>query len=81
MTIKMTNPTNSVLLSNIYKGDLLKGLSISAFQSVDELMCKFTGRSSMKQFMKNKLVKWGFKYLYGCDSGTGYDYQLELYQG
>ena len=33
----------------------------------------------MKQYIKNKLIKLGFKYWYRCDSET--DYQLELYQG
>ena len=35
----------------------------------------------MKQYIKNKPIKWGFKYCYRCDSETGYVYQLELYQG
>ena len=32
MTIKMTNPTNSVLLSNTYKGDLLKACQLVLFK-------------------------------------------------
>ena len=35
----------------------------------------------MKQYIKNKPIKGGFKYWYRCDSETGYVYQLELYQG
>ena len=35
----------------------------------------------MKQNIINKPIKWGFKYWYRCDSGTGYVYRLELYQG
>ena len=58
-----------------------ESLSNSPFQSFDEHMCKFKGRSSMKQYIKNKPIKWGFKYRHRCDSGTGYVYQLELYQG
>ena len=34
----------------------------------------------MKQYIKNKPIKWDFKYWYRCDSETGYVYQLELYQ-
>ena len=34
----------------------------------------------MKIYMNKKLIKWGFKYWYKCDSETGYVYQLELYQ-
>ena len=34
----------------------------------------------MKQYIKEKLSKWGFKYWYRCYSETGYVYQLELHQ-
>ena len=58
-----------------------ESLSNNPFQSVDEDMSKFEGRLIMKQYTKNKQIKWGFKYWYRCDSETGYVYQLELYQG
>ena len=58
-----------------------ESLSNSPFQIVDEHMCKFKGKSSMKQYIKNKQIRWDFKYLYRCDSETGYLYQLDLYQG
>ena len=35
-------------------------LSNSPFQSVNEHMCKFKGRLSMKQYIKNKPIKWVF---------------------
>ena len=44
-------------------------------------MCKFKGRSSMKQYIKNKPIKWSFKYWYRCYSETSYVCQLELYKG
>ena len=50
-------------------------------QSIDEHMVKFTGRSSMKQYVKNKLIKWGLKFWFRCASKTGYLYQLDLYLG
>ena len=31
-------------------------------QSIDEHMCKFKGKSLMRQYMKNKPIKWGFKF-------------------
>ena len=34
-------------------------------------MCKLKGRSGMKQYIKNKPIKWDFKYWYRCDSETG----------
>ena len=39
-----------------------KSLSNSPFQSVEEHICKFKGRSSKKQYIKNKPIMWGLKY-------------------
>ena len=64
-------------LNNVF----VESLSNSLFQSFDKHMCKFKDRPSMKQYIKNKLIKWGFKYCYRCNSETGYVYQLELCQG
>ena len=44
-----------------------ESLSNSSFQSVDGHVCKFKGRSSMKQNIKNKAIKRGFKYWYKRD--------------
>ena len=58
-----------------------ESLTNSPSQSIDEHLSRFNGRSSIKQYIKNKPVKWSLKYCYRCDSETGYIYQLELYQG
>lgn len=50
-------------------------------QSVDEHMVKFKGNNHMKQYVKNKPVKWGFKMWQRCDSQTGYLYEFDLYTG
>ena len=50
-------------------------------QSVDEHMVKFKGHSSMKQYIKNKPIKWGFKFWLLCDAITGYIYQFDMYTG
>ena len=50
-------------------------------QSIDEHMVKFKGRSTMRQYVKNKPIKWGFKFWYRCASKTGYLYQFDLYLG
>nr|XP_033799977.1 piggyBac transposable element-derived protein 4-like [Geotrypetes seraphini] len=50
-------------------------------QSVDEHMIRFKGHSIMKQYIKNKPIKWGFKMWCRCDSKTGYLYQFDLYTG
>ena len=37
-------------------------LSNVSEQSIDEHMVKFKGRSGMKQYIKSKPIKWGFKF-------------------
>ena len=49
-------------LNKIFAGSL----SNSPFQSVDKCLCKFKGISSMKQYIKNKPIKWNFKYWNRC---------------
>ena len=50
-------------------------------QSVDEHMIKFKGRTIMRQHIKNKPIKWGFKMWYRCAPKTGYFYELDIYTG
>ena len=50
-------------------------------QSIDKHMIKFKGKSSMKQYIKNKPIKWGFKVWQLCDSLSGYLYEFDLYTG
>ena len=44
--------------------------------SIDKHMTKFKGQMSCKQYMKNKLIKWGFKWWCRC-----YLYEFDLYIG
>ena len=41
-------------------------------QSIDEHMTKFKRRSSMRQYLKMKPIKWGFKWWFRCVFSTGY---------
>ena len=50
-------------------------------QSTDEHMAKFKRRSSMRQYMKMKRIKWGFKWWFRCASSNCYLYQFDLYLG
>ena len=50
-------------------------------QSIDERMVKFKGHNSLKQYIKNKPVKWGFKFWVRADSITGYVFAIKLYSG
>ena len=44
-------------------------------------MVKFKGRSGMKQHIKPKPIKWGFKFWFRCLSKSGYLYQMDIYLG
>ena len=48
-------------------------------QSIDEHMTKFKGRYSMRQYLKMKPIKWGFKWQYRCASSNDYLYEFGLY--
>ena len=50
-------------------------------QSIDEHMCKFKGKSLMRQYMKNKPIKGGFKFWFCCGSKSGYLYEFDMYLG
>ncbi|XP_046389259.1 piggyBac transposable element-derived protein 3-like [Ischnura elegans] len=50
-------------------------------QSIDEHMIRFKGHNIMKQYIKSKPIKWGFKMWCRCDSNSGYLYQFDLYTG
>lgn len=55
-------------------------ISNEEFQSIDEQMIPFKGRSHLKQYMPKKPKKWGFKVFARCGvSGLIYDFYL--YEG
>ena len=49
--------------------------------SVMSHMIKFKGRSSMKQYIKLKPIKWGLKWWFKYASSNGYLYEFNLYLG
>jgi hypothetical protein len=63
------------------KGSFRKCRKDSCFQSIDESMTKFKGRSSLKQYMPLKPVRRGIKMWLRCDSNTGYTYDFNIYTG
>ena len=54
-------------------------LSNDSEQSNDEHMVKLKGRSRMKQYIKSKPIKLGFKFWLCCLSKSGYLYQMDMY--
>ena len=50
-------------------------------QAIDERMTKFNGHHIMKQFMKDKPIKRGFKHWCRNDAKTGYLFEFDFYVG
>ena len=48
---------------------------------LDEDMIPFKGRMVIKQYMKDKPIKWGYKVFKLCDADTAYVYRLQIYTG
>ena len=42
-------------------------------------MTKFKGRSSTRQYLKIKAMKWGFKWWFQCAFSTGYLHEFDLH--
>jgi len=63
------------------KKTFLQGRSDSLYQSIDESMVKFKGRSALKQYLPLKPIKRGIKIWERCDGLTGYVYDLNIYAG
>ena len=66
-TQKMTKVTKVAELDPL--STILTRVLVILFQSIDEHMVKFNGRSSTKQYVENKPIKWDFKFLYHYSSG------------
>ena len=49
--------------------------------SVDERMVKSKGRSGIRQYIKNKPVKFGIKIWVLAESKTGYTVDFDIYTG
>lgn len=49
--------------------------------SLDEGMIPAKNRTTLKQYIQSKPVKWGIKSFLLCESSTGYVYNIEIYTG
>ena len=56
-------------------------LQPEAHQSIDEHMCKFKEKSIMRQYMKNKPIKWGFKFWFRYGAKSVYLFEFDMYLG
>ncbi|KFM60564.1 PiggyBac transposable element-derived protein 4, partial [Stegodyphus mimosarum] len=64
-----------------FKKTFMQAREDSPFQSIDESMAKFKGRSSLKQYLPLKPIKRGIKVWERCDAATGYTYDFNIYSG
>ena len=53
----------------------------STYLTLDEDMCKFKGRNRMKQYMRAKIIKWGYRIWKLCDAKTAYVLNFDVYTG
>jgi hypothetical protein len=51
------------------------------YLTADEDMCKFKGRNTMKQYMKAKIIKWGYRIWKLCDTADAYVLNFDVYTG
>ncbi|XP_066590837.1 piggyBac transposable element-derived protein 3-like [Prorops nasuta] len=78
------NPTNKIWrvqkIVDIFRKNLLRFGIFSSALSVDEMMVKFFGKLSIKQFIKTKPTRYGIK-IWGLGAPNGYLFEFEIYCG
>ena len=72
---------NSDLCLNTYWSIFEETLEPESHHSINEHMCKFKSKSLMRQYMKNKPIKLGFKFWFCCRSMWRYLYEFYMYLG
>ncbi|XP_071480251.1 piggyBac transposable element-derived protein 4-like [Diadema antillarum] len=83
---KENRRTEGKLTAVKYCLDFIREKCLLLFQpgrsiSIDERMVKSKGRSGMRQYIKDKPVKWGFKLWVLADADTGYTSNFFVYTG
>jgi len=74
--IKKIRPLLNLLVGN-FKANYRPGRYLTA----DEDICKFKGRHHLKQYLRAKIIKWGYKIWKLCDAETAYVLDLDVYGG
>ena len=69
------------LVLDHFNESFASAMTPSQFQSIDEHMIKFKGRNIIRQYVKGKPIKWGFKMWCRCTSKSGYLFECYLYAG
>lgn len=74
--LRKIRPLMEALVQNFQKN-----FQPSTYLTLDEDMCKFKGRNRMKQYMRAKIVKWGYRIWKVCDAETAYVLNFDVYTG
>src|SRR3984957_19245875 len=51
------------------------------YLTADEDICKFKGRNLMKQYLRAKIIKWGYRIWKLCDASNAYVLSFDVYTG
>ena len=68
-------------LMNLLRANFQAQYRPGQYLTADEDMCKFKGRNTMKQYMKAKIIKWGYRIWKLCDATNAYVLNFDVYTG
>ena len=68
-------------LINLLIGNFRANYNPECYLTADEDICKFKGRNKMKQYLRGKIIKWGYKIWKLCDAKTAYVLNLSVFTG
>ena len=68
-------------LINLLIGNFRANYNPECYLTADEDICKFKGRNKMKQYLRGKIIKWGYKIWKLCDAKTAYVLNLRVFTG
>jgi hypothetical protein len=68
-------------LLNLLVGNFQANYQPGRYLTADEDICKFKGRHHLKQYLRAKIIKWGYKIWKLCDATTAYVLDLDVFGG
>jgi hypothetical protein len=68
-------------LMNLLQENFRAQYNPGRYLTADEDICKFKGRNLMKQYMKAKIIKWGYRIWKLCDASNAYVLNFDVYTG
>jgi hypothetical protein len=68
-------------LMNLLQKNFRSHYNPGRYLTADEDICKFKGRNFMKQYLRAKIIKWGYRIWKLCDASTAYVLRFDVYTG